>query len=442
MHQLKKSILQELPQLWKQSSTHTEKYVSHSWHLPRLPLSPLVPRISIKSFGLWRTPGGEQEILALLPLKFFGNAGRFKKMYSLLEENPQLTFFGGQYFSSTSSPSYEWAGFGNHHYFLPALCFETTVDKTTLTLTWPREMAKNSIKQADFIFNIKQALEFTDESSQPLISGGTPVSICSQERWSQIVNTALEHIHGGKFKKVVLARKEIIELQGKISPRTVFEYINKSSSEHNYTYYLQVCPNTAFISMTPERLFELTETTIKTDALAGTRPRGKNPDEDERMAEELLNSEKERHEHELVVSFLKNQLEKLSVPVNPSKLRILKLPHVQHLWTPLTGTVSSACANVESLLSYLHPTPAVAGWPTDEALDFIKQKEPFQRGLYASPIGVIQKNFAHFATAIRSALVYHNKIHLYAGSGIVKDSRGMEEWKETWSKMQNFQKLF
>ena len=440
---LQQKILCELPLLWKQSINRTEKYTSHTWHLPPIELSPLLPRLPLKTIGFWRSPNGEKSILATLPLRFFGDIGCFDKMKKFLEKNSQLTFFGSQHFSSPSSPpSYEWAGFGNYHYFLPALCFETNSNETTLTVTWSRDMARNSVKQANFIFSIKQALQLPNVEIHPPLSNEPPTPICSSNKWNEIVGSALKQIRSNKLEKVVVARKQIIKLVGRTSPRNIFAHIRQNTTNNNYEYYLQTSPDTAFISMTPERLFELKGTKIKTDALAGTRPRGQTPQEDQKLAEELLHSPKEQHEHELVVSFLKNKLKELSIDITVHPLQILKLPHVQHLWTPFEGIVPPSLINVEKLISHLHPTPAVAGWPTQEALKFLKQNEVFQRGLYAAPIGIIQKDYVHFATAIRSALIYRNKIHLYAGAGIVKNSRGIEEWKETWNKMRTFQELF
>ena len=442
IHHLRQKILKELPRLWNQSATTAEKYVSHTWHLPPIELSSLVPLIPSKVIGFWRSPKGKKDILSLLPLKSFGNSSCFNQMEQLLEGNTQLTFFGGQHFTTSNSPpSYEWAGFGNHHYFLPALCFETSSGKTTLTITWPREIAKNSVKQADFIFHIKQAFDISSTQTNS-ISIENSTLICSLEKWNELVDTALENIQSGSLEKVVLARKQIVNLSGQSCARNIFERALLNNSHNSYACYLQISPDTAFISMTPEKLFEIRGNEIKTDALAGTRSRGKNPTEDTLLEKELLQSPKEIHEHNLVVSFLKNKMKQLSIDPTPHSTQILKLPHVQHLWTPLEGTVPSASIDVGKLVSHFHPTPGVAGWPTDEALNFLKEQERFERGFYSAPIGIIQKDYAHFAVAIRSALVYHNRLHLYAGAGIVKNSKGDEEWKETQNKMKTFQEIF
>ena len=443
LRHLLQQILRELPTLWKRTPGEAGKYISHTWHAPSVELKSLLPRIPLKIIGFWHSPKNKQDILALLPLKFFGNARCFSQMEQLLTENPQLTFFGGQYFSPfTSFPSHEWAGFGPHHYFLPAVCLESNPEKTTATLSWTRETARNSARQADFIFHIQQVLNPPPPLSCKLISEKNPSLICPQDKWSETVDSALKHIQSGKLEKVVLARKQIINLKGRVVPRSIFDRISRNTSGENYEFYLQISPDTAFISMTPEKLFELSANKLKTESLAGTRPRGENPKEDKRLESELLDSPKERHEQALVTSFIKDKLEQLSTDVTCHPLQVLKLRHIQHIRTPIEGTVPSSSNSVEKIVSLLHPTPAVAGSPTEEALNFLREKEVFQRGLYAAPIGIIQKDYAHFAVAIRSSLIYHNKLHVYAGAGIVKNSLGIEEWKETQNKMMTYQELF
>ena len=439
--QLWQKVSQELPRLWERSPSKDEKYISHSWHLPPVDLAPLIPRMPMKVIGYWSSPDRNKNILALLPLKFFGSASSFKQMKQLFQTNRQITFFGGQHFFPTSTPpSHEWAGFGSYHYFLPALCFERNPEQTTLTLTWSREISRNNAKQADYIFQVKRALKLHKTTARP-ITKKTSYDICSSNQWNEIANMALKYIQTEQLEKVVLARKKIVELTGSIPPQSIFENIRHHNSNDNYQYYLQSSPNTAFISMTPEKLFELKKNKISTHALAGTRPRGRNPEEDTRWEEELQNSPKELHEHQLVVSFLKKQLEQISTGTTCHPTQVLKLPHVQHLQTNLEGTISSS-SDVGEIISHLHPAPSIGGQPTDEALKFINDNELFERGLYAAPIGVIQNNYAHFAIAIRSALLHHNKLHLYAGAGIVKGSQGNEEWKETQNKMQTFQEIF
>jgi menaquinone-specific isochorismate synthase len=90
------------------------------------------------------------------------------------------------------------------------------------------------------------------------------------------------------------------------------------------------------------------------------------------------------------------------------------------------------------LIAALHPTPAVGGLPRGAALRWIAKHEPFDRGIYAAPVGWIGLDGAEFCVALRSGLVRGNELALYNGAGIVRGSDPGEEWQEIETKMQNF----
>ena len=148
-----------------------------------------------------------------------------------------------------------------------------------------------------------------------------------------------------------------------------------------------------FFGSTPEQLVKKTGEKIVTEALAGTAGRGRNMEEDRQLSEALLESHKEREEHEFVVDQIKNKLSqsvsKLSIQDKPD---ILKLKNVQHLRTPITGTLTNG-KNSLDLVEQLHPTPAVAGTPADNARNLIKKIEAHDRGWYSGPVGWIEKDW-------------------------------------------------
>jgi menaquinone-specific isochorismate synthase len=93
------------------------------------------------------------------------------------------------------------------------------------------------------------------------------------------------------------------------------------------------------------------------------------------------------------------------------------------------------------LVNALHPTPAVAGAPVAEAIVALRDFEPFDRGLYAGPIGVVSRDGAEIAVAIRSARIEGNALTAFAGAGIVEGSDPAEEWRETGHKLLAFERL-
>ena len=93
-------------------------------------------------------------------------------------------------------------------------------------------------------------------------------------------------------------------------------------------------------------------------------------------------------------------------------------------------------------MNSLHPSSAICGFPFYEAAYFINKYESFDRGLYSGVIGVFSRDESDFAVSIRSALVINNRIDIFIGAGIVDGSSALDEWYETNSKMQIFNKIF
>ncbi|WRH66436.1 MAG: isochorismate synthase [Planktothrix sp. GU0601_MAG3] len=166
-------------------------------------------------------------------------------------------------------------------------------------------------------------------------------------------------------------------------------------------------------------------------------PRGKTPIEDINLGQELLNSEKNLREHQVVVDFIIERLLSLGLTPDLTDLPCLRqLTNIQHLWTPIKCQVSTNIHLLE-ILSQLHPTPAVAGTPRDIAQQHIHNYENFDRSLYAAPIGWIDhQGNGEFVVGIRSALLDGNRARLYAGAGIVAGSEPEKEVAEIQLKLQ------
>src|SRR5690606_13710895 len=117
----------------------------------------------------------------------------------------------------------------------------------------------------------------------------------------------------------------------------------------------------------------------------------------------------------------------------PKKPILLKTPHVQHLYTPITAKTGNA--SLLEIIEAMHPTPALGGYPKEAGIAKIRDIEPMDRGWYAAPIGWIDYNGnGEFAAAIRSALLQEKQASLFAGVGLVADSDPMAEYEETLMK--------
>ena len=196
-----------------------------------------------------------------------------------------------------------------------------------------------------------------------------------------------------------------------------------------------------FLGGTPELLYQRSANEIFSEAIAGTRMRGKNEQEDERYESELLNSEKDRREHRFVMDTVRDILKGLCTSVDTcQEVSVLKLSRVQHLYANYCGKLKPGVTDAD-IISRLHPTPAVGGYPTDRALPEIGRLEPFRRGWYAAPVGWISRDKAHFAVAIRSGLIIGPELYLYSGAGIVEGSEADLEWDEINNKIANFLRI-
>ena len=172
-------------------------------------------------------------------------------------------------------------------------------------------------------------------------------------------------------------------------------------------------------------------------AIAGSAPRGADPESDARFAAALLASEKDREEHAVVVDTLRAELapDRRDADRRRGARGSWRSRHVQHLVTPMTGTLREE-AGLLGLAGLLHPTPAVGGEPRDIALALIAEHEGFDRGWYAGPIGWLGADGdGELMVALRCALVRGREAVLFAGCGIVADSDPAREWEESRLKL-------
>ncbi|WP_424015166.1 isochorismate synthase [Halorubrum xinjiangense] len=252
----------------------------------------------------------------------------------------------------------------------------------------------------------------------------------SREAWRESVGAAVDRIRDGDLRKVVLAQALEADLAADFPRAATLERLAEKYPDC-HRYWFEPAPGeSAFFGATPERLVSLRGRTVETDALAGTTGRGETPAEDEWLAQELLDDEKNVHEHELVAETVRDQLEPFAASVSAGERRVRRLATVQHLHTPITAELD-ADRHVLDLVEALHPTPAVGGLPPDRALATIRETEPFDRGWYAAPVGWIDAaGNGAFAVAIRSAVASRRRATLFAGVGIVSDSDPDREWDE------------
>lgn len=299
----------------------------------------------------------------------------------------------------------------------------------------------DSAKQNEFslsgkMFSITHSVGPSDRETDDPQRPKTLQSLENIQHWKGMIEEAKKQISEQRLKKVVLARKLSIAHEHQPDAHAIVEELLLAYPDC-YVFAFNPKGSSYFVGATPERLARFTPTQVETESLAGSTMRGRNSLEDEVLAGQLLNSKKDRLEHNIVIEAIEEDLVPYSERLELSKApQVKKLPNVQHLYTPISATFKKGISRT-NVLKDLHPTPAVGGFPRSEALRFIKEEENFNRGWYASPIGWINSHgVGEFYVAIRSGLIDDHHAHLYAGCGIVEDSDPEKEWIETELKLQ------
>jgi menaquinone-specific isochorismate synthase len=246
--------------------------------------------------------------------------------------------------------------------------------------------------------------------------------------WLAGTRAALDAIERGELRKVVLARHVDLALERAeaIDVAGVIEELARRFP--TCTRFLLSYTGTDFFGATPETLVERRGSQVRAEAMAGSCRRG-----DEASLE---TSTKDAREHALVVEEIVARLRPLCDRLAPLPApTIRRFANVAHLWTPLHGTLAGP-AHVLELVAALHPTPAVAGTPTDAAVALLGLTEPVTRGWFAAPFGWFDATGdGHFVVALRSCIRHAGGLRLYAGAGIVRGSDPEREFDETVLKM-------
>lgn len=249
-----------------------------------------------------------------------------------------------------------------------------------------------------------------------------------EETYHTKVASFIEKMKEETYDKIVFARISEYLFGEPVPLFELIEHLDKA--ENAYSYCIRMSQEEAFVGASPELLFETRGKRIMTQAVAGTRPRGTDPETDAFYEEELLKSSKDSVEFEHVYKSIADALETITVTHEMSSTHtVVKTSAVQHLKTQFHGVLSPGVTK-DTILKTLHPTPAVGGKPKSITLPLLYKSEPFDRGYYAAPIGYVTPKTSLFVVGIRSALIRDRLLTLYAGTGLVADSDPTWEWNE------------
>jgi salicylate biosynthesis isochorismate synthase/menaquinone-specific isochorismate synthase len=341
---------------------------------------------------------------------------------------------GGMAFADEGGASADWSSFAPASMALPELTLCRSGDRTYLTLNAVTEPGKPGRLDA-----LRARVSPLGAASLPMLDpariGRTEIeSVRPPEQFESAVAAAVARIRAGEVAKVVLARELRLRAPAAYDVAAVFGAMRELFP----ACYCFCCgtPEAAFVGASPETLIRRSGASASTVALAGSARRSSDPAVDDHIGERLLQSAKDRAEHEIVARRIVGRLRPLSVWVEPGEgPSLVKIANIQHLATPVHAQLSDPRSAVE-LAGLLHPTPAIGGEPWPEAEALIDELEGMDRGWYAGPIGWMDAaEDGEFCVGIRSALIRDREAHLYAGNGIVADSDPEAELAETEPKL-------
>jgi len=266
---------------------------------------------------------------------------------------------------------------------------------------------------------------FGDEYRLSLLPGKL-----SKDGYRAAVQAAVDHVMRGDLRKVVVARDLTGHLPHESDVRRALVELALGYPEC-WTFAVD-----GLVGSSPETLVRVDHGTVSARVLAGTISRGADSVSDHDAAVTLASSTKDQDEHRYAVASVVDALREHSADLAASDLPFtLKLPNLWHLATDVQGTLSDGSSSLD-LVDALHPTAAVAGTPTRDAMAVIRELEPFDRGRYAGPVGWVGGDGdGEWAIALRCAQVSESgDITAYAGAGIVADSDPERELAETTMK--------
>lgn len=304
----------------------------------------------------------------------------------------------------------------------------------------------------EFIENVKEIIsrkaDYKNEGDRNYYGRSKNFALETNKRkYKSAYNKIQRYIREGDIYQINLTHRLIAETG--LSPRYIFSKIIKTNRV-GFSAYIEG-DNFEILSASPERFIKITKdrvlakTVIETCPIKGTRPRGKTKKEDAMFKKELINSEKEKAELNMITDLLRNDLGKVcevgSVKV-VKKRELQNAGAVWHTFSKIDGIVRKKLNFVEALLSML-PGGSITGCPKKRAIEIIDELEKNNRGVYTGVIGTIDANQElDFNIAIRTIIKKGRKLYLSVGGGIVSDSEPNSEFQETLDKAGSFMRLF
>jgi anthranilate synthase component 1 len=270
------------------------------------------------------------------------------------------------------------------------------------------------------------------EAMRHVVSDTTPA------RYQEVVERAQEDIRAGEVFQVVLSQR--FSLACPADPVDVYRALRATNpSPYMYLFRLPHPDGSSYavVGSSPEALVRVTGERAITHPIAGSRPRGKTPEDDVRLQDELLADPKERSEHVMLVDLGRNDLQRVCRPGSVDVVEFMdvrRYSHVMHIESTVVGDTRPGTSAYDVLVSTF-PAGTLSGAPKPRALALIERYEQSRRGIYGGVVGYLDfHGDLDMAIAIRTAVIRDGTAHVQAGAGIVADSVPVREHEECVAK--------
>jgi isochorismate synthase len=258
-----------------------------------------------------------------------------------------------------------------------------------------------------------------------------------KNQFKSLVSKGIQAIENKEFKKVVLSRKETLNLPDFDAVEAFEKLIHLYSTTFVYCFYHPKIGT--WLGATPEQLLRANDTEFQTIALAGTQK--------DTGLQEVIWAKKEQEEQQYVTDYIVEKINNVASEVVVSKPYSIKAGSIWHIKTDISGFLNSN-SSLQQLIQLLHPTPAVCGFPKEQSKKFIVENENYDRTFYTGFLGELNSNnqtdlFVNLRCMEIEVGSKHTRTqaHLFMGCGITKDSISEKEWEESSNKSLTMKKI-
>lgn len=416
----------------------------------KLPLRTIINPIphSQIDHAYWHRPGEEYSATGLGKIFYSAAKGseRFKQLqqsyqqYCQQWQEPPMACMAFAFDAEDEMPS-EWSAFPNAFLSVPRLLIESHQGNNTITFNI--EVDAELQPQLDEFTRLLESLPGTPatDPGQMARHACTADDPDSKKDWSRVADKAIDAIRHKDFRKLVVSRKHNCKIESSIDTRNVLSALADRYPACTVISYAEA--GCQFISVTPERLLSLSAGRLQSDAIGGTLSEDEAAQYTGVAGDQSALAAKLKDEHDIIVEDICYRLEpvceSLKLPAVPN---LKKLHNLYHLETPVSGELKSD-QTVLSLTDQLHPTPAIAGFPSAQSIKWLRDNENHRRGWYAGAFGLMHgEQSGEVSVLLRCALFSGSEVNVYAGAGLVSESDVDMEWQETELKMNTILDFF